>query len=307
MTGNILLDWAVMAVSLFNTILTLWLGLTLLLNADRRVWGIWVAGGGLLIAGLFFISHSVIINEGFNVFSQRVDLWWHIGWWPVLALPLVWYVITLWYAGFWDTADSPLRKRQRNWFAFTIVMAVALVIMLIVANPLPSLAIDLRYDLNPTPLIGGVPLLVVGYPLYILLCIGLSFDALLRPGPSERMMGDLARRRARPWLIATAASLLGAGLIVGGIMFWITRNAGRDLTTITYTVAVVDLIVASIIALAILCVGQAVVVYEVFTGKALPRHGLRRHWYRAIVLAAGFATVVGVGLTFNVSPIYQLL
>jgi signal transduction histidine kinase len=307
MTGNVFLDWAVMAVSLFNTILSLWLGLTILLNADRRVWGIWVAGLGLIIAGVFFISHSVIINEGFNVFSQRVDLWWHIGWWPVLALPIVWYIITLWYAGFWDRAHSPLRRRQRSGFVFTILLALALVVMLLVANPLPSLAVDLRYELNPTPLIGGVPLLVVCYPIYILLCIGLSFDALLRPGPSERMMGDLARSRARPWLIATAASLLAVSLLVGGIMFWLTRNAARDLDTIAYAIAIVDLCVASMIAVAILCVGQAVVAYEVFTGKTLPRHGLQRHWGRAIMLAAGFAGVISAGLTFGLSPIYQLL
>ena len=48
MTGSFFLDWAIMAVSLFNTILLLWLGLTVLLNAERRTWGVWLAGGGLL-------------------------------------------------------------------------------------------------------------------------------------------------------------------------------------------------------------------------------------------------------------------
>ncbi len=42
MTNNFLLDWALMAVSLFNTILPLWLGLTVLLNAERRNWSIWL-------------------------------------------------------------------------------------------------------------------------------------------------------------------------------------------------------------------------------------------------------------------------
>ncbi|HLB48773.1 MAG TPA: hypothetical protein VJL59_17325, partial [Anaerolineales bacterium] len=112
MTGNFLLDWAALAVSLFNTILTLWLGLTILLNAERRTprqgqgrrWGIWVAGGGLLIAGVFFVSHSAIVGEGLNLFSQSIDIWWHIGWWPAIALPLEWYIVTLWYTGYWDTA-----------------------------------------------------------------------------------------------------------------------------------------------------------------------------------------------------------
>ncbi len=46
MTGIFWLDWAALAVSLHNTILLLWLGLTVLFNADRRTWGIWLAGGG---------------------------------------------------------------------------------------------------------------------------------------------------------------------------------------------------------------------------------------------------------------------
>ena len=55
MTNNFLLDWALMAVSLFNTILPLWLGLTVLLNAERRNWSIWLAGGGMIMASAFFV------------------------------------------------------------------------------------------------------------------------------------------------------------------------------------------------------------------------------------------------------------
>jgi signal transduction histidine kinase len=307
MTGNLVLDWAIQAVSVFNAIITTWLGLTILLNAERRVWGIWLASGGLLFAALFFVSHSVIISEGFNIFSRRVDIWWHIGWWPVIFLPLAWYLLTLWYAGFWESTNSPLRLRQRWPFALTLVMVVVLAILLLIANPLPSLAVDLRYAFDIMPLVGGVPLLIIAYPIYIILCIGLSFDALLRPGPSERMMGDLARLRARPWLIFTASALLIVSLLVAWVMLWVARNANTDLLTIAYTIALVDLSVASIIAFAILCVGQAVVVYEVFTGKALPRHGLQRHWRRAIILAFGVATLVSAGLTLDISPIYQLL
>ena len=42
------LNWGIRAVSLFNTIVLLWLGLTVLLNAERRRWGTWVASGSIL-------------------------------------------------------------------------------------------------------------------------------------------------------------------------------------------------------------------------------------------------------------------
>ena len=55
-----------------------------------------------------------------------------------------------------------------------------------------------------------IPLLALGYALFAILCVSLSLDALRRPGPSTRVMGALARRRARPWL--AAVSLLPQGL-----------------------------------------------------------------------------------------------
>ncbi len=44
-----LVAWGSRAVSFFNTIALLWLGLTVLLNAERQRWGTWLAGGGLSI------------------------------------------------------------------------------------------------------------------------------------------------------------------------------------------------------------------------------------------------------------------
>ena len=58
MSDILLLDWAIMAISLFNTIMLTWLGLTVVFNADRRDWGVWIATAGLLLGALFFVSHS---------------------------------------------------------------------------------------------------------------------------------------------------------------------------------------------------------------------------------------------------------
>ena len=68
-----------------------------------------------------------------------------------------------------------------------------------------------------------------------------------------------------------------------------------------------DLFISSLIALAVILLGQAIVSYEVFTGKALPRRGFRRYWHRAIVLAAGYGTLVGWSLTIQLRPAYSFL
>jgi signal transduction histidine kinase len=312
MTGILLLDWAAMAASLFNTVLLLWLGLTVLLNAQRRTWGVWLAGGGMLMGGAFFVSHSAILGHGLSPLGPGLDFWWRAGWVPVVVSPLAWYVVMLWYAGFWEDRDAPLHRRQRPGLLLTLALAGGLALLLALANPLPSFSQVAQLDLSATPTLGGVPVLLLIYPAYIVLSIGLSLDALRRPGPSDRVMGELARHRARPWLVGASLALLAVSLLVAGVMTWVTLNARRaSLAAVTpamaLTVAGFDLLIAALIGLSVILLGRAIVSYEVFTGKALPRRGFFRHWRSAVILAAGYGVVVGGALTAHLRAIYVLL
>jgi signal transduction histidine kinase len=300
MTGIFLLDWLALAVSLFNVILQLWLGLTVLLNADRRTWIIWLAGGGTLLGSAFFVSHTAILASGLRVTGPGVDFWWHLGWLPIIALPLVWYAAMLGYTGSWTV------NIQRLGVGLTGGAALILAGLTLFANPLPSLA---RTDLLSTsPFnIGGLPALVAVYPIYILLCMGLALLALRHPAPSTRMMGEIARHRARPWLVTTSLLFLIVTLLVTWVMLWVTLNANAGLENLIFTIALFDLVIAALLALAVLCIGQAVAAYEVFTGKALPRHGLVRQWRNAIILAAGFSLVISLNFVSSLRPIYSLL
>lgn len=84
LTGILYIDWAALALSLFNTILLVWLGLTVLLNAERRSWGIWLTGGGLLVGGAFFLSHSAIFGHSQSDLEPGLNIWWHVGWIPAI-------------------------------------------------------------------------------------------------------------------------------------------------------------------------------------------------------------------------------
>ena len=312
MTGDFLLDWSIMAVSLFNTILLFWLGLTVLLNAERRTWGMWLAGGGLLMGGLFFVSHTAILGLGLTYVGRGMNFWWRVGWVPVVISPFAWYIVMLWYAGFWENRETRLHHRHRSWLFLSTLLIIGLAGLLFFANPLPSYWQTTQLDLTATPDIGGIPLLILIYPIYIILCIGLSIDVLRRPGPSARIMGDIARHRARPWLIATSIALLLVSLLVAWIMVWIVLNARQRTlfglyTDMVLTVAWFDLVIAALIAGSTILLGQAIVSYEVFTGKTLPRRGLRSQWRRAVILAAGYSVVIGGGITLQIRPIYGLL
>jgi signal transduction histidine kinase len=309
MTGVFVLDWAILSVSLFNTILLFWLGLTVLLNAERQNWGIWLAGGGLLTGGVFFLVHTAILGSGLSLFSPEINLLWRLGWIPVVVLPFSWYLVNLWYAGFFDQPAAALHRRHRLWLGGIGLLVLVVFILLIFANPLPDLSQAIILDLNPTPTLVGVPVLIFFYTIYILFSTVLALDVLRRPGPSRRVMGDQARQRARPWLIATSVALLLASLLVAGVMLLLVSGVGSLAygAVLIRTVSGFDLAIEGLIALGIVLLGQAVVAYEVFTGKALPRRGFLRQWRNAVILAAGFGLIVGGSFSYPFHPIYSLL
>jgi signal transduction histidine kinase len=304
MSGIFLLDWAIMAVSLFNTITSLWLGITVLLNAERRGWGMWLVSGGLLSGAAFFLSHSIIVGLGLSGFVTGMDFWWHLGWIPVVLAPFAWYLVMLWYAGFWET-----KVRHRRWFPLVVLTTAVILVLLVFENPLPSFSQISGLDLDTTLSLEGVPVLMLIYPLDLLLCIGLSLDALARPGPAGRVMSHLARQRARPWLIAATISLMLVSFMVAWVMLWVFLNANQPVLnqSMVRSIAWFDLLISLLIGLAIFLTGQALVSHEVFTGKVLPRRGLVQYWRRALILAAGYGVVMGCSLTLSLQPIYSLL
>ena len=310
MTGSPLLDGALLGVSLFNTLLLLWLGLTVLLNVERRTRGSWMMGAGLLLGAAFFVSHTAILGSGADLLAYGLEVWWRLGWGPVVGAPLAWYGMILWYAGFWAAPASALRRRHRVWLTFTALLAGALLVSLITAHALPSFASLAFLDLSTGLSLGGVPALFVVYPVYSFLCIGLSVAALGRPAPTDRLMGGLARQRTRPWLLAAAFSLLAVSLAAGGFMLWAASSVGAASVRtqgLAAATAWFDLFIELLIAAAVWFIGQAITSYEVFTGRSLPRGGLRRHWRDAAILSAGLAGLVGAALALAVRPVYSLL
>ena len=296
MTHNLYLDWVATASSLFNTILLFWLGATVLLNAERRTWGIWLAGGGLLAGAAFFVSHTAILRQELNSLAWRLDIWWYAGLALAVAMPLSWYLAMLWYSGFWERGATALRRRQRPWLALVLVMAAGgAVTIALFADPLAAVPLPVSAFIRR---LAGASWLVAAYALYLVACTILAVDALLRPGPNERMMGGLARRRARRWLLLASLLLLLVSLAVVAFLLWALptiRQSGafRLSDALLVGAGQFDLVISLLIGAAVVALGQAVVAYEIFTGKSLPRRGLRRQWQQVLLLGAGFTLLAG--------------
>jgi len=309
MSTELLINWIVLALSIFNTILLLWLGLTVLLNAERRTPAVWIAGSGLLLGSLFFVNHTAILAAGPLQPGTGLNLWWRTGWIPVVIMPYAWYLVMLWYSSFWDNPHGPVRQRHQIPLVLATLLTISTVGLVSIFNAIPSYNQVIQLDLGEVLSVRNIPILMIIYPIYLLLCIGFSLDVLLHPGPPVRLMGQLARQRARPWLQVATISLLLVSVAVGLIILWGIYQASQDISAFTLleVISIFDLAVDLLIAITILSIGQAIVSYEIFTGKILPRQGLKRYWYWAIILSLGYALFSSYLLVKQIEAIYLVL
>ena len=318
MIQETLLLWALVSVSLFNTILLLWLGLTLWLTADRRSPGVVITSIGFFLGSASFISHAALLLSPGLQLTRSTTLWLAAGMTPVVLLPYVWYIVLLWYNGFWTAPAGELRRRQLPWlWVASGVMIAGLVCLGLLGVPFVPVLRELTPLLWPlrefikTPLL-GVPLVALGFSLYVLLCVVLSLDATWHPGGSGRVLGEVGRERARPWLIVATLLLLVVGVLVAVVVLWTvthTKVGGYYILTPNRmdVIGRFDLAVSLLIGGVTVLLGQAMTAYELFTGKALPRQGLSRQWQRAAGLAASYGLLMGGALVWGLDEVYAIL
>ena len=174
------MGWSI-AVSLTNTILLLWLGFTILLNAERRSWGVWLIGGGLLTGGAFFISHTVILAFGLTTLGGDDEF---------LVVSRVWVRRShcrsrgirrcSGTSASGSGATPRCWRRHRRWYALNVPLALVLWLLLLFANPFPTFDRALRSRTRADACYLRRAMLVLLYMVCVLLSIGLSIDALLR-------------------------------------------------------------------------------------------------------------------------------
>lgn len=316
---SFLLDYSQYVLSLTNAMLLLWLGLTVVLNAEKRTVGVWVVGSSLLLGNAFFISYLALRIIGINTFTTTSTLFLAVASLPPVVLPFAWYGVILWYAGYTNRGAEPFRRRHEGRLALFVTLLIGGIIALgLLGIPYVPVIGRITYPLwNPLRGIArveafGVPVVMIVYPVYTLLCILSSLDALWRPAQSERIMGDEAQRRARPWLAATAFAMLGVAIVVTVAMVWIFNNIKvGNLYIITpaafETLSLFDLLAQLSILLGVLSVGQAIVSYELFTGRSLPRRGLLTFWRWTVLFVVGLSVVISVPIVRDSPLIYSVL
>jgi signal transduction histidine kinase len=150
------------------------------------------------------------------------------------------------------------------------------------------------------------------YPPFLILCTGTALYALGNPAPTGQMMTQEARRRARPFLLASSLVQL---IVSVGVALALLAFGYLSLSTSLYGlysefadwINAADLVVSLAISVAVMLLGKAIVSYEIFTGKILPRRGFLRQWRAIVTLAACYALLLSGCIGLELRPIFSTL
>ena len=104
--------WAARALTFFNVLVLLWLGLTVLLNAERRQLGTWLIGWRAAARRPLLDSagscpersggaDGPAAGPARSVYepARPPDLWWRLSWLPFAGAAYLWSVVLAWYSG----------------------------------------------------------------------------------------------------------------------------------------------------------------------------------------------------------------
>ena len=309
--------WAQYAVSIFNFLLLLWLGLTVFLNARERSWGTYLAGSGLLVGAVFFACHTIALDYSLDTLLENSPEWWAILSMPVVALPLGWLILMLWHCGAFRAGGGGKRLKRRMMIPLCVCLfgAGSLVALSLLGAPTghwTPFGLDERGHQNA---FWAIRALILLYPFFLVLCTGTSLVAVSTPVHTESWRRDEAIRRSRPLLFASSLCQFLVSLGVAGALVAIGAgdilSGSYALLNLTGQVANwiddADLTLIVCIGFSVLLFGKAVVSFEIFTGKTLPRRGVLSQWRVVVLLTAIYSALLGGAWGLDWKPIFPLL
>jgi len=288
---------AVAALSVAVAIVCSWLGATVLLNAVRRAWGVWLTGSGLVVAGMFFLWQARLAGRGPDGLVALALEWWPTIWIAGVALPAVWSCSMLWIGGWFGSAAPRWPGGLRLLWLATVVLAAVLAAAVAVVTPFPHFRASATHTWATGRGLAGFQFEGVAYWVFSLVAMAGAAWAAARPGHLRDEWAALAHARARPWVLGATATLAAASTVLAWTVAW-GANYMSDPETLAARVALADLVTTVVVAAAVVLQGQAVVNYEIFTGLTLPRGALGRQWRWLLPIAAVYGLVgaaAGVG------------
>ncbi|EMJ48852.1 ATP-binding protein [Leptospira santarosai] len=289
------------SVFLFLSSVLFWLASTTIVNLERKDRSATFTIFILLSAAVLFGFFSWIGESGLIQVSNYSAFYFFPGIFGLILIPFGWFFIVVWFLGF-------LRERMIYKIFFWLLAAsqIFATIFFLVWSRKFSTSVSLFHFWNMVPFSFRL-----SYLIYILFCILVSIFALFSFRISKNILPEIARNKAVPYLKTVSFVLFGVFFLIfflflgegiGVIQDPVSRSDKEPKFFYGFLIGI-----QTLVATAVLVLGQALISYEIFTGRILPKISLRREWRKSILGFSAFSFVYLTLATFGFSKIELFL
>ncbi|XDD50041.1 ATP-binding protein [Leptospira sp. WS92.C1] len=269
---------------LFLSSVLLWLGSTTIVNLEKKDRSATFTITILTLASVLFGFFSWIGQSGLLNVSGNPAIYFFPGIFCLILIPFGWYFIVIWFLGFLG------KKIYKTILILLIFSQLIAVISLSIWSQKFHFHTSLFYFWNFVPFSFRL-----SYLIYIFVCILVPVLALYSYRISKNILPEVARIKAVPYLKVISFLLFGVFILV--FLLFVGGSLGilkdpvlqSDNNPIPFYGILIG--IQCFVGAAILVLGKALISYEIFTGRILPKISLRKEWRNAVLGFSIFSTI----------------
>lgn len=308
---NFNLEILICSVFFYLSSILLWLASTTIVNLEKRNWPATFTITILIVVSMLFGFFSWIGELGILKILNYPAVYFFPGILGLILIPFGWFFIIVWFLGLlkvnysvfqnfpngfgktnvWNLLFINLKYRSvKIYFGKTVYYKLC--ILLLLFSQIFAIVFFLNWsrkftiDISIFNFWNVVPFSFrLSYLFYILICISIPVVALFTYRTSKKILPEIAKNKAIPYLKTISLLLLGVVILVFFLFLGGEIGIIEDpvlklfIDPIPFYVFLIG--IQFLVSVAVLTLGQALISYEIFTGKILPKIGLRREWRNA--------------------------
>ncbi|WP_061245848.1 hypothetical protein [Leptospira noguchii] len=308
---NFNLEILICSVFFYLSSILLWLASTTIVNLEKRNWPATFTITILIVVSMLFGFFSWIGELGILKILNYPAVYFFPGILGLILIPFGWFFIIVWFLGLLKVNYSVFQNFP-NGFGKTNILNLLFInlkyrsvkiyfgktvyyklcILLLLFSQIFAIVFFLNWSRKFTIDISIFNFWNVvsfsfrlSYLFYILICISIPVVALFTYRTSKKILPEIAKNKAIPYLKTISLLLLGVVILVFFLFLGGEIGIIEDpvlklfIDPIPFYVFLIG--IQFLVSVAVLTLGQALISYEIFTGKILPKIGLRREWRNA--------------------------
>ncbi|EMS84520.1 hypothetical protein LEP1GSC073_4021 [Leptospira noguchii str. Cascata] len=308
---NFNLEILICSVFFYLSSILFWLASTTIVNLEKRNWPATFTIMILIVVSMLFGFFSWIGELGILKILNYPAVYFFPGILGLILIPFGWFFIIVWFLGLLKVNYSVFQNFP-NGFGKTNILNLLFInlkcrsvkiyfgktvyyklcILLLLFSQIFAIVFFLNWsrkftiDISIFNFWNVVPFSFrLSYLFYILICISIPVVALFIHRTSKKILPEIAKNKAIPYLKTISLLLLGVVILVFFLFLGGEIGIIEDpvlklfIDPIPFYVFLIG--IQFLVSVAVLTLGQTLISYEIFTGRILPKIDLRREWRNA--------------------------